>query len=375
MRRHRAQLSFETLEDRYCPATAGIDSLGNLRITGSIDNANGGLSVITTAPDTFEVIDGITPIFSGSTSKDVIVASTLADDLVFVDLSGGQMTGSLTVNTGLGDDFVMVIGTGAPNDVGGNITQTGVNHSILLTVALAGNLRIVTQVNSGDNLINDAFVLLSNIGGYFDYYGGNDSDTLGVSQTSIGRHLGAQMRGGFNGITLDAVTTGQYFWYGGTTGDDSVIVDSLTFIGSYVSLQLGDGDNQVHFSGNVARDLTILAGSGFDQILGFTGNVGTNVSINLGNGDNYLEMLGGSLGGTSFSYTGGTGVDTVSFGAGLVATNVAFTVKLGDGDDVLTLDTPLTAWFKMYADFGAGADTLNNNVLAVAPQLTTANLP
>src|SRR5687768_16584521 len=90
--------TFECLEGRDCPAplTSVIDSLGNLRIMGDVDNLNGGLQVIATGANTLDVINGITPFLTGVTySGNLILQTGAAADTIFIDLSGGSLTGGI----------------------------------------------------------------------------------------------------------------------------------------------------------------------------------------------------------------------------------------------------------------------------------------
>ncbi len=160
------------------------------------------------------------------------------------------------------------------------------------------------------------------------------------------------------------------FTYLGGAGSDEVRLNGIggTTISKDALINLGDstgGGAQSLLINSAITDfkkkLTVISTStaGNDQYVAVAGTkIGGNLSINLGAGPNQATILG-VFAGITASYSGGSGVDIVTYG--MTGNNAVLTVGLGGGDDIFNLlagseiATPLTI------DFGGGNDTFNSS--------------
>src|SRR5262249_28448870 len=111
MRCRNLKPQLEFLESRDCPAplTFVFNGAGILQITGHVDNANGGLQVVATGPNQFNVIDGVTPALTGAfVPGNISITTDSSDDSILIDLTNGSMNGGLRVDTSTGNDSLLI---------------------------------------------------------------------------------------------------------------------------------------------------------------------------------------------------------------------------------------------------------------------------
>lgn len=106
---------------------------------------------------------------------------------------------------------------------------------------------------------------------------------------------------------------------------------------------------------DVVGDLNYTGSSVSDSlILNANSSIGGNIDVNAGNGTNDANLLG-VLGGTSVKYTGGTGVDSVTFGT--TGTPASVNAKLKSNNDIFTLNAnAVISPDSLRVDFGGGDD-------------------
>jgi hypothetical protein len=83
----------------------------------------------------------------------------------------------------------------------------------------------------------------------------------------------------------------------------------------------------------------------------------SNIYINFGEGTSLANFIG-TFGGSSITFIGGTGNDTLTFG--MTGSRANFSANLGAGTDSLTLNAGASL-SSLYVDFGPGVDTFTNN--------------
>lgn len=151
----------------------------------------------------------------------------------------------------------------------------------------------------------------------------------------------------------------------GLDGDEKVTIERLSD-GNYrltpdagVQLRIGGANfNTAQVISGVTAGLTANLGAG-DDVVRLTNAVFTKgVSINLGHGSNAFTMTDSNIAG-ALTYTGGDGVDVVTFAGAHASVGGATTLKLGGGaDDVLGPVTKLIFNKGLTIDAGTGNDEI-----------------
>ncbi len=380
---HRHPLTLEFLESRTCPAPLNFffDGAGNLRVTGTPDIL--GLTFTAVADNTFDIDDGFTSVFTaveipGNISVNLNpVPGFFPGDSVTFDLGANSMNGGISVSTGSGDDIVTITSTGG--FIGGNVTTTAVDFVGATLVNIGGNVLINNQNSSGATFVTfDG----GSVGGNFTALGRSGGSALDLNSVALGGFFGGTPVGGnvfvnFNNVgtnrfNLDPTSAiGGNLTYLGGNGNDSITLEGA--IGNSVSLNLGGGTNDLLASAGslIGGNLAMVSGLGTDSV-SFGGTIGRNLYFNLGGGANTLDFTGVS-GGSAFTYIGGFGVDSVTFGFGANAQRARLFLNLSLGDDFFELGTG--AITSLFADFGFGSDTFMNSVGLFTFPATLRNLP
>src|SRR5690242_1956483 len=108
--KNRVPLYLEALEDRWVPATVrfinGTLFISNPLVTGG----SASLTVTQTANNTFQVKDGATTLGTYAGVGNINITGSNAKDNVTVNLATFVYGGNLFVNTGNGNDTVVLTG-------------------------------------------------------------------------------------------------------------------------------------------------------------------------------------------------------------------------------------------------------------------------
>lgn len=386
--------AIESLEPRIAPANVSYVLSGTtLKITPTLPTGPVDFALVQQDADTFQIMEGGTPITIDGVKNIQIKLSDFADnvDLAF---NGAGFRGDVSVTSGLGADSIDFVGIGinrfdatvvsaGPAAVTfGNATYLGdmkitsvggvlANYStigslsetgaaiVLQNGAILGNAKIVAP---------DTGLTLSGTGNYNSdllIKGGTGAELVTISGRVNGKVTFTAGDGGsqFNGD--QAFYIGGRLAITGGAGNDAVniAVNALdpftTSLGS-ATFTLGGGNNSVGISGNgrIAGSVRISALDGNDSV-GITSasgilTIGGALQVLLGNGQNSL-LTGGAILNGGLSYLGGTGQDTLT----VQNTDSVGAAKflLGNGANILNLysssfDTTL------YVKGGVNEDTI-----------------
>ncbi len=300
--------SLEPLEDRCVPATVRLISgtlyISNPTIVGTTTN----VTVTQTAANTFSVTDGASNNGTYANVSNINYTGSNAADRFTLNLNGLTYTGSLLANAGNGNDSVTV------NN--GN---------------MRGNLQVFP--GSGNDSVGLGNTAALTVGGTTQVTdtAGNDSITLG-NATAASNFQGSVSLQGLNTIN---VANGAADTYGSDfTASTTVETLPLNFL-------TANGAPAVTINGN----LQLTGGPSDDTVVLSSLVVNKSVNVNLAGaltttfGNTATEQSSGpalQVGG-SFTYTGGSGADYVALPG--VSVNNNLTLNLGDGPDVVDLNT------------------------------------
>ncbi|WP_338809499.1 Ig-like domain-containing protein [Neisseria leonii] len=270
------------------------------------------------------------------------VVTTDGNDALIIGLDQfggmGMLNGSLSdeggvanprvnkINTGAGDDFILVRGVyqGFEKDseieMGAGNDKFQVNHAVLGSVA---NPKLRLNMGEGNNIINLKEYVGSTIQSFITSGDGNDTMLVGSN--------------------WDGVKTANF----------------------------GHGDNILNVGGYIANNGNVLAstidfGNGNDQFITGGHVDDRNLTVNMGDGDNYIEVGGKLVGGKIISGSG----DDVAVLGGMGATHKLSSdtadtqLVMGAGNDTVTLTG---ASVRGLVDMGDGDDTLSVNTITNSP--------
>jgi hypothetical protein len=312
--RRRARPQVEHLETRWVPATVQFVS-GNLFIRPGTGELALSLAVTQTAPNKFSVTDHGAPLGTYGPVSGLNITGGNGADSVTVDVNGMAYTGSLTANTGNGNDTINLTDGAGTGSLGGsvslsstfgntlfNINSTGANalavggrvqitHQSGPSTASFGNAGGVTQVGGDITVAGVRTVQLGN--GQNDIYSGNVSVSLFNNPGPLVFQEGPLVAG------TDVVSIGKSLSISTSAGNDTVTLSGLT-IGGNLGITLGNATTAV-------------------------GN-----AVTFGNSPLTITTVDGN-----FTYTGGSGADTLFVGSTLYHGDVSLNV--GDGADVIDL--------------------------------------
>jgi hypothetical protein len=250
-----------------------------------------------------------------------------------INAGAGSQNVALSVNAPLGVATLAInLGTGL-DTVTDNAGSLIINEDLFLTgvstFVNSGLLSVIRNVN-----INNSVDVLPGLfqstgtfstGGTFTYTGGSASDRVLLAGVGGSNIQGATV------INLGDATDGN------------------------PQQLLANGPN-VNFRNTFT--VTSTNASTLDEIRSVpTTKYLGNVSVNLGGGTNTTEFIG-QFGGSTVAYTGGSGVDTVTYG--YTGTLAALNMALGGGDDVFNLLAGSRIAGPLTIDFGTGNNTFNS---------------
>ena len=338
---------------------AGSDSvsLDSLTANGLNVNTGAGSDSVNVAQSAGVTIHGDTFLQGGAGSKTILVGS--ASNPVSVD-------GNLNITTGSGNDSVTLnfLTVGA---VKGNLTvSTDLGDD---TVKLATTGDVVVPHGSATIDTGDATTI--------------DSVTVGTTHSvTISGDLAIHTGSGDDAVILDSLTVGSTF--GSLTINTGVGDDTITIAGSAnvsvpngsVFIDTGDGVSDTVLVGaghtvTIAQDLSIHTGDGNDTVT--VDQVTTrNLDIHTNGGSDTVTVAGvnavtvyGSATIDTGDATAGGDIVHIGGGAG-VSFNSSLAVTLGNGDDTFSLDN-LTSTGAVSINGGAGNNTISiGSVAAVS---------
>jgi hypothetical protein len=293
--------------------------------------------------------------------RDLLISGGSGSDTVSLNSpDAAEVDRNATFNLGAGSNTLEFLGNDVSEErylFGGNLTYSGGAGDDTLTaegpVAIAGNMTV--NLGNGMNDVdiqltelatdNDVLDIAGNL--VIDGGSGEDAVTLGGGDgVSITRNITFNLGAGMN--TLDFTESGDPFWFSGNltvtggSGDDTFTSIVDTELDGNATFGLGGGANGVNVDAewmDVGGNLTYTGGSGNDDLLLNDTDVwiGGNARINADGGDNTLASVASDsleIDGW-FSYSGGTGIDTLDLRA--LDVNGQTTINTGSGDDAVAI--------------------------------------
>ncbi|MGO6723460.1 cadherin domain-containing protein [Rhizobium ruizarguesonis] len=275
--------------------------------------------------------------------KDTIVSGGGADTLSGGggdDLLNGE-AGNDTLNGGDGNDEIY-------GGVGNDVLKGGAGNDTISDGDYFSNIAETFNIDAGDG--NDKVTLFTGpfakVSGTID--GGAGTDTLQANDlTGLTIKNVEILQPATSGVTASTAQFESFDKILGTSSDSSVQL-SLTD-GAHVDLsdELAGTLNYIFGSSNVSG-IDVTTGSNRDFL---TGTAGRDI-LDAGDGNDYINGNGGND-----RLIGGKGDDTIVDGQLSSSSPEVFDINAGDGNDVVTLQTPSQA-LSGTIDGGAGIDTL-----------------
>jgi hypothetical protein len=304
---------------------------GNVTITapGSVLNPPFGL-----ATGSHLFIDPSSTVFGNVSTMGVE-----AVDVGAIGFTGGRVGGSLTVNASgatLGANVELY------GSVGGDVNVTG-------NASVGGGFGDTVIVNSGAIVGGNMTANLGDGVNLFQLLGASGEPVLPGG--SIGGSLSVSMG---NGPDVGIIPANE--------------IDLLGTVGKSASFSMGNSHNVLYFdpAAVVGGNFSYTGGNGVNDLDGttslfagtsFQGTIGGNLLVNLGNGTNNLTFSG-TVNGSTFSYTAGTGNNTLTLtnasAGGTGSNGFALTVTLaGGGNNTVAFGTT-TSVGRATINFGTG---------------------
>ncbi|MFL5328054.1 MAG: hypothetical protein ACJ8C4_04010 [Gemmataceae bacterium] len=266
-----------------------------------------------------------------------------------------------------------------PNFINGNLRVTNSANSPLGTYRTMNGLVYPDGGLPGGTNYSGLVVLDQGtvVTGNFIFQGSQFSDGIYIDGTVTG-NVNVAGQNGPNDFFLGeqrtapalsrAATIGGNVSYTGGNGVDHVYLNDGTTVDGSVNLNVGGGDNVYDLDHGfvVGQDFRLTAGNGVDNVGVLSGMIGRDVWVNLGNGDNTIEFAfdnsNASPGsnGTDISYTGGSGVDSVT----LNGNYRTFKGSFGAGNDFFGYAAGSSLSVSFYGAFGGGTDTYDRSLVS-----------
>jgi hypothetical protein len=331
----RPRMCVEQLEARDCPAFSISLNGSNLFITGLPNPTPGtGVLVKQTANNQFNVSDNGVNLGTYVASNVSLNLFNHTGNPVNVDLGGFTDAGNVSINLGNGDPSgKFSVGTGVSNGtMGGNLSIRGghgTEYVLLGYKTAAAPAPQANALNIRGNVSDQGAVNPSNPNA--DVF---DTGVLpGLAPLTKAITIGGSLTTtAINGVGINTVVTvgGNLNVNGG--GDILNIVPG--FVGGLVDIGKVLGNLTVNGSPSSSTDQVFLTAGA-----GASATVGGNVSINMGNGANEV-VLGGTIGG-NIGITSGNGspaaaqIGTIVTGVDPAAfqVNGSLNVNLGNGNN------------------------------------------
>lgn len=299
-----------------------------------------------------------------------------ADKVSLFALDSNPLTiKSLTVDLGAGADNLSItqtrlMQTGTNAITLGTASQTDNDQVEINGLQVHGNLSVA--LGGGSDYFESNFGF--NVGGKFSLDTSSGDDTAYVDAGTYGS-LDVRLGEGNDNVRLGYNTTASNYMrvIGAASVDGGNGTNGVSFLymdfDSTVSVKGGTGRDVVTFESTftAAGKLTANLGSGDDLVqIDGNGSVSGAVDVFLGEGNN--EFLVESLSvGAGFKYNGGAGNDVLDIEDGMLVTG-AISITAGNGANQLTLDAQATGAFTYSG--GTGIDTLNLGVFYIGTAAT-----
>ncbi|MGF1577908.1 MAG: hypothetical protein ACFCD0_00940 [Gemmataceae bacterium] len=379
--KNRTNLRVERLETRWVPASWNWTiASGSLTVTQATP-AIGNEIQIDDAGNTFTLIDDTgaasttTTTVINTTGISNVTLNLLGSDTVPVDYDlSGTRPGNLTINLNNGLPRAFDLNDDVSGTVGGNLRITDGLGSTSVAIGgggtfvqVGGNLSVDLGLGADSLTIQNAQTFA---GGNLDARG---AESITITSSFIGGSTNINNFGEINpgAASFSATTFGGGFTYLGGNGADDVTFTAGTAVGGFtylnlmnqigadstsvVSVDTGSSLNGGLFlsGGNLGAETLTLDSTSFIN--------GSSVNVNLMGGDNVVNIegaLGGGFTGPSFSYNGGAGADSINFNPAIGSGRPRIFVNTGAGNDIFRLNTTNAFPTFVYANMGAGADTV-----------------
>jgi hypothetical protein len=370
--------------------TATIGNTAGYNVTGSISvlsaNGNDIINIEPQAAGNTFVVPGNLNINTGNGNDTINILGTGATGTATiagnVAINAGNGADSLNLSTQATTDSLTI--NGRLNFIGGNGLDTVTSNNGSLQI---NGLTTLNQVNAL-TLNPDATAV----------------DGINLVSLQISNPMAESSVNTINLIgdsAINPVTINGSFNYTGNMRDDNIAIDGATILGNtLLNLYAADTDNTVTLAGTadtlLQGNLTIIAGNGADTILAGSANdttINGSVSMNLGSGTNNVTLDNGTIGGNMTVY-GGNGNDVINIGVTTAfVINGSLTVSVGNtvggvadqnelqlndttigggvsytggsGIDSVTLDGTTTVANSLNVYLGAGIDELTLNAATV----------
>ncbi|MBE8950947.1 MAG: hypothetical protein SR3Q1_10190 [Quinella sp. 3Q1] len=317
--------------------------------TGEDNIINWGASV------TIEAGDDNNTINSGG--SEVTIKSGTGNDSIY---NGGD---SVEIFTGAGMDFITNKGSKVTIDAG-----DGNNH-----ISLDGGNNISVKTGTGnDSIYNFGKKVTINAGDGDDHIGNNNSSVTINAGTGNDSIYNAG-----NSVSINATEddTGDYFYNESSkvtilagAGNDTIDsrYSNAEHKGSNVTIDAGDGDNQISLDGG--NNISVKAGADNDSI--YAVGSGSNLTIGAGDGENIVSLDGGN----NISVTTGKHNDSIfatgkgsgmtidtGIGKNLVSVGSDWkNITIIGGDNAEVVDVIFNAGNKASIESKAGHDYIRN---------------
>jgi hypothetical protein len=322
--------------------------------------------------------------YAGSILKGFKYTGGSGPDTVSFQVLGGAgraFNSALDISLGDGDNSAAI---GTYGSTFKTVSVTGGTGKDQVTLAAIGGKASSVKIDNGDGLAVTYIGLFnSTISGALSVINGADPGlsqlSFAVANSTIGSFdytseagkndisLGTAVAGGSGlPLTLGGLTVKKTMHIATGSGDDSLNFGTAANVkvGKEIKLELGDGTNLVTGtpSNVVTKKFSFTGGSGQDTIslVGASNNLGA-VALTLGAGVNAATLSGGGAGTmmlSSLSFTStSAAADTDSLTLARVLVSGKLDAKLGAGISALTIDDSTFGNLFMI-DTGAGADTV-----------------
>ncbi len=341
-----------------------------------------------------------------------------------INVSGGRIGGSLTILRGNGNETYDLgfnsAGAPDPLHVGGSvsvaaITSAGVGFATprdTLFLEQGSSIGLDLNTTNVDSVLlapSDGVLANSSVGRNVSISNTQEHTTtlavlfgtIGQSATVNGPSTGIFVQVG-DAATPGSGTIGRNLSVGTLGGDSAVGLAPGSVVGGTATITTGGGDDLIELAGQVNGNTTISSGDGDDLIsLDSSAAVFGTLQINGGNGDNLLFVDGSVSGDLVFNlgngdntafitqapggvlrWTSGNGNDFLSLGdlSTPPGTTWNVNIRLGSGDDTLTLDpaAPADQFLTGSADGGGRivANVFDQGASwTLAPTFTLSNFP
>jgi len=362
-------------------------------LTANLNGGNDGLALTNNAQALFDIADSLLIDLEDQLGIDANTLQAAIDLATTVD--DFSLSGSLTVAGGAGDDLVAVVGniggsvvvslgtatamggnafamdgqslTGGRGTVGGGISVVGDGQADIVSIT-ATQVRLSASVALGGGM-NQFLLDNSTVGGGLSFVGGANNDEVTLRTSTVTGHVAIALgNGDLNRAFLTSTDTQRLtlgslsltgglgtemvlgaltvrhtasIWTGG--GPDMVtlgaVVSGPTSVGGSLTIDTGEGNDNVTLQANVAHSLVLALGTGNDVLELLTSMIGHNATIDAGNGNDNV-LIGATNVGFFLYVFASLGDDQVT----LTTTDARAAYLFGGpGDDEVTVDAATLA--------------------------------